>query len=885
MGKKLVKITILSIILLFIIIAFSPIYSCTEDYNIDNETWSYKQEVTLPISTTSKIVNNYPIDLQINFSNPCWAIDETYHSLRLIYQINDEEVEYIEFQIYNLKFIDKNHIKKCNIVFLIPDDANGKEKYYVIYDDQVKAAPEFPDHVSVKDSYYNYEPMQFLSLESWYYGIYQEDFMIYAVSQKGSTINEKTSQQVIKLKTGSKSAESTNFDQTASFSLDYWLKKNGKMTKSSTSEKLVSKEILVDGNLMVKFKIISESNDGYFQTSVIYTYFYNPTDNKTLKTQVRHEIINYPIPMGKGTDFTFVKLNNFDIKSNNIKELNFGQMYKYLHIFSEKERILTYDLDPSPDNKLQVVVPQKDDCDLGSQAWLSIDKGETGKAHAIIFNSPNLSLTGNNEKNGIEIQAFEGKLKGFQFFRINGKTVSIYIGRNAYEPESGLDEIIPKNYSVEFNAEFFNTDNGGFKAVEKESIIYQSIFNENYTIFQEQNNKSNNTIYSHKSKVYNLILNVTDSLGFKPDATLDIIITSEDFNNTLQFNAEKIKDGKYIFKDIYRANYTIKIFYKSYTYEKPIKINKNQSTDFIFPLNFNLTIYTFDSYGNILNNAKIIIYRNGLDIKSQEVKNGKSIFSIPPGDYNTKIYHEGNLVAQRKINVLNNKNLNIATSQKPLISILAFIIVFLFIIITGILSFIKKKTISYLKILAISLAILSFVSPWWVLHGSSITSEVNISTKLFLTPPKMVESIKTQELITGEPVLLPEIFTNVLNIITLMIVIACLLIVLSLFFTKINKNKISLVTTFIGLIILIITIFVFSYAMSEFSDISVGGLIGKENLQISIPGENTYENISCSWGLGLGFYFYLMSIITLTSVFIINLRDILIKKHKKFVIN
>ena len=72
----------------------------------------------------------------------------------------------------------------------------------------------------------------------------------------------------------------------------------------------------------------------------IYKYYYHPTEDKGIYIHVKHEIINYPIPIseGKGIDLFYVALTSECIKSSGINDLNFGRIPPYLHIYNEEER-------------------------------------------------------------------------------------------------------------------------------------------------------------------------------------------------------------------------------------------------------------------------------------------------------------------------------------------------------------------------------------------------------------------------------------------------------------------------------------------------------------------------------------------------------------------
>jgi len=864
-----------------VLLALLPVSNSASGSSWCINDWSFRQEISIPINTTDKLAKYQPIDTKITFEHPCWTKNENMHSVRVIYNHNEVFNE-IECQIYDLEFIDDTHIKSCNLVFLIPQEANGEENYYVYYDDEEKSDPNYPDHVAIDESHYKYEPVKGVLLESWCYKIMEEGDIVYAVAQKGTASNEPISQQVTKFKKGSDSDMPKNVEQAASFSLVYWNEKDGRDIKSSTAEHLSSKEIYVDGNLMVKFRIVSRSNDGYFQTTAVYKYYYHPTENKGIHAHVKHEILNYPIPIDKGIDLFYVTLNSCNIKSSRIDDLNSGWIPLYLHVYNEEERVLIYDLDPHPDNYWQPVITKKNDCDLGSRAWVSVDDGESGNAHAVIFASPNILLSGADERDGIGVQASEGKLKGVQFLRLDTRFVNVFLGRNTYESGDGMDNKIPEDFSVEFNAEFFSTENDGYKVIEDEAKMYQSAY-DNATDVDDPETRYNQTLYSNlPASLYDLRINVTDNLGLYPDASLQIGLTSNEFNETAVIYGEQFSDGKYLFTDLYPANYTLKIFYKSFTFEEPVCISdSNVSLLVVFPTVFNVTLKIFDTHGSCLSGVNVLMIRDGEKIEGITDENGITTFSIPPGEYVTRIYSGENLIAERKICVMNQKTVTIVTSENPTAPVITLCLIFIILIGAAFLTYKKRDSMAFLKILAVSLLIMSIVSPWWVLQGSSSNPEVETSTKLFLSPSELVTITSTPAISAGEVVPLPDAFTDAMDLVLLMVVFGCILICLSMFFKRFNKKRLLFMMTFVGLLMIIISIFVFGYGMSKLADIGVGSFIGEETQEIIIPGENTYADVSCGWGPGLGFYLCLFSIAIILFVSIVSAKEMLIKRNNR----
>ncbi|MFW6149458.1 MAG: carboxypeptidase regulatory-like domain-containing protein, partial [Atribacterota bacterium] len=166
----------------------------------------------MPIPTNDSYAKHQPIDIRLNFENPCWTKNETETSIRVCYWNGKQWFE-LESQIYDLNFIDTEHIQECSLVFLVPEIANGNEKYYVYYDDTKKNPPNYKDHVSVEDSYYSYSPISSISAKAKYYGIKEDGYYVYGVGQEGKLLDRAFSQIVIKQKRESKKMDILDSDQ------------------------------------------------------------------------------------------------------------------------------------------------------------------------------------------------------------------------------------------------------------------------------------------------------------------------------------------------------------------------------------------------------------------------------------------------------------------------------------------------------------------------------------------------------------------------------------------------------------------------------------------------------------------------------------------------
>jgi len=209
---------------LFSIIILSILFS---SYNFSiasglkwDEEWSYSQEIIIPFDTESDIAKYQPIDINIEFQNPCWAKDSKQHSIRVVCWSQNKWNE-LESQIYSLEYEADNVIKSCNLVFLIPDFADGNEEYFIYYDDSEKSVTNYVDHVKIDESYYRFEPISGYSLESNYFKILDDNYLSYGVSYEGQFMGYNICQHVMRMKKGATEALPKNIELFAAFDFKY----------------------------------------------------------------------------------------------------------------------------------------------------------------------------------------------------------------------------------------------------------------------------------------------------------------------------------------------------------------------------------------------------------------------------------------------------------------------------------------------------------------------------------------------------------------------------------------------------------------------------------------------------------------------------------------
>ena len=467
------------VVYIILILLVSPVLTIivsSEDGSLPtwNREWSYREEIKLPILTDDFHAKFQPIDLHIEFKNPCWAKNENQHSVRVCVWDGNKWHE-LESQIYDLESKDPQHISKCGLVFLIPEIANGEERYFIYYDDDEKPSPNYVDHVNIEDAYYYYEPISGVAAEGDYYKIMEEGFCVYAVGQKGKIINRYFSQAVLLMKPETKEFDVTNTESIATFGFGYNIGAEDE-EQIASDQVLISKETCIDGNLMVEFGVVSESNDKTLRTSNIYRYYYCPIKNKRIFVHVKHEALEEGIVKGQvNVDGGYGGLLSYRSRSGRIKKMRFGEILPYLHVYGENNQIKEYNMNTNPEGKeREWIVPYTDDCDLGEDAWISYDEGESGKAYGILFSSnKNIVKYGKNERDGIQIKSVEK-----EYLSVLGTEIdyaAVMFGRNSYEKGGDHDINIADDLVVEFDAEFFTSQEGGYTDIISEGEYFRTL--------------------------------------------------------------------------------------------------------------------------------------------------------------------------------------------------------------------------------------------------------------------------------------------------------------------------------------------------------------------------------------------------------------------------
>jgi hypothetical protein len=171
---------------------------------------------------------------------------------------------------------------------------------------------------------------------------------------------------------------------------------------------------------------------------------------------------------------------------------------------------------------------------------------------------------------------------------------------------------------------------------------------------------------------------------------------------------------------------------------------------------------------------------------------------------------------------------------------------------------------TFLKLMAMALILLSIFQPWWVLNASSDNAASEKNINMFIVPQTMIDRTTYNNVYYLEIATMPELFTNFLGALLLIVCSGFFLLGLSFLPNLILKRRYSLILIFASILFLILVDGAFSFGMSKICEISVGSLQGEGTMNVVLPnGVNTY--MPANWGLGIGFYLCVMAALTATA--------------------
>lgn len=687
-NKKILGVTII----LFILSLSNIVIANPNNYrNTSLENFSYKQKINIPFDTSLEESKYQPIDIKIDFENTCYATDEKDHSIRIAIETKGS-VEEIESQIYNLEKKDDTHITSCNVVFLIPTEADGNEEYYVFYDSKKTEETNYEDHITLEDSHYYYEPISGQKIDLDYFGIKEKGNVIYGIAQKGELLGNPIALSVLKFKPDSKVFETYNIDQLCTFDMRYGIIDQPGYYGTSWANN-VKKTVLVDGNLMIRFRLKCNSPDGDMLSDNIYTYYHCPTDTKRIFVDCYHEILNdIKVEEPSFMDGTFGGIVSIKSRSSTIEKMDVGDIYPELYVYTKDEKINDFSVPQNPSSTVrEAIIATEDDIDLGKNAWVCLADLEKGSAHGIVLDSNTGYSKGEND--GVQIKAWVKeniKLPGLE-----ADTGNLYIHRNSYENGKHNPDL-DKGYSVNYKADFISVRDS-YEKIDLESSIFQKIstiiptLRENITEDEiEEKERFNLTTFVHMAPSFPMGSLLSAATGkkipyiyaelykeneFKSSGSVSRLALGDvnfDFEGKKVFEKIKMVLGifdlknsslfkKIVFPDLVEGTYVVKIFRENPLIGKErkyigfgiVEVKENTNLRIFCTANAKSSFSISDQNDNGIENVDFyLIFNDELISDSNSDENGSAILNAPcklKDKYLLRVFYKGFLIEEKEI--------------------------------------------------------------------------------------------------------------------------------------------------------------------------------------------------------------------------------------------
>lgn len=376
-------------------------------------------------------------------------------------------------------------------------------------------------------------------------------------------------------------------------------------------------------------------------------------------------------------------------------------------------------------------------------------------------------------------------------------------------------------------------------------------------------------------ELYYLIIDVVDKFNLPPGIDITPTLLKIDSEADIQFLPDEIETGRYFFENITSGNYKIQIAYANLLDEKIITIpNVGDTTNIVFSAEFDLSVELLDSRANPLDDEGVyfVIYRDDKKIyESDDIE-----FLLPPANYMINAYKDNKLIGFKNVELTNARSIKLVTevdSLLPLIVIgaIIFYIAALFYLI------LKRKItlVSFLKLLTISLLIISLILPWWTLYGSDFQTSVEKNTQIFLIPQVMTESTSYNGRTSYDIAELPDLFVEFLGNIVIVAYAVSILLFFSFISNKFKKKHYSMILSFAGVVLITVIVSSFIVGTSKVTEASIGDLIGSGVLSVQLDG---IIQIDANWGFSIGFYLAIVSILLLISSLFLESRELLLRR-------
>lgn len=377
--------------------------------------------------------------------------------------------------------------------------------------------------------------------------------------------------------------------------------------------------------------------------------------------------------------------------------------------------------------------------------------------------------------------------------------------------------------------------------------------------------------------LYTYDLSIEDTWGIPPAVEVNPTLDSDDMVEPVVLTAARQGPGSYRFTHLLPGVYTLRMGYKSFAFKEEVTVDSDAAGQYVFPAELEVTASFFNAYGMALSGGDLRVTRSGTTLEAGIDGDGRATFVVPPGSYTTVAHVDGDDVAVEVISVKGDKSVDIVTDHRSFIHTLVAATGGAILLGALIVFFLKRNLALSLQVGTVGLLAVALASSWWSLAGSE--GGTSTTTKTFLIPSKIVTITSSTEALGGDISSIPAELTMVLTLIAVFLVLACGLIFLRMSLRK-RMPRVAAVLAAVNVTLLLLSLLLFVYAMSQLTEVGVGSFMGSGDLEVSIPGDQAGSTmVSCSWGPGRGFYLGFLAMFLVTGVSLYRYRHFLLSGY------
>jgi hypothetical protein len=149
-----------------------------------------------------------------------------------------------------------------------------------------------------------------------------------------------------------------------------------------------------------------------------------------------------------------------------------------------------------------------------------------------------------------------------------------------------------------------------------------------------------------------------------------------------------------------------------------------------------------------------------------------------------------------------------------------------------------------------------------------------------LIPSTLITVTEASDVLIGDQGYLPDLFFTMINAIIGMMIAAVLVIILAKVFKKQDGFK-QMLLLVLPIMLLAGALGAFIFGMSTLSEISVGTFMGNGPLDVSVGGQEQFQQIPSNWGPSIGFYALMLSLLVTSIPFLDKLRKLVVRRIEK----